>query len=218
MSDSNTIQESRTKQRFSRQQQLILLGLIGVNLCVFGAMWLMTQGSGTVSSPPTLIAGEKLELQEAYEQALALAMGWQADVQVIGATTSWQLAAGDAFTLYRPAWSFSFYSPTARRVQIVTVDHGGAQAGPEQPSVTAPQCVAVDWSMGSDDLVLVDRCTEHGLWLDQGELGKIMSQIPTTSDDPKWTVVRFLGETFQQAAPRKASNAHHAPRRGGGNE
>jgi Zn-finger nucleic acid-binding protein len=72
--------------------------------------------------------------------------------------------------------------------------------------------------LGGDDLVLVDRCPEHGLWMDQGELGKIMSQIPPTSDDPKWAVVRFLGETFQQAAPRKERKENHAPPRGGGNE
>lgn len=72
--------------------------------------------------------------------------------------------------------------------------------------------------LGGADLVLVDRCPEHGLWLDQGELGKIMSQVPPTSDDPRWTVVRFLGETFQQAAPAKKDKIRHAPRRGGGNE
>jgi hypothetical protein len=64
------------------------------------------------------------------------------------------LASGDRLTLHRPAWSFSFYSSLARRIQIVIVDARGAQAGPQQSALKAPQSVVADWDLDSSDLLL----------------------------------------------------------------
>ncbi len=38
----------------------------------------------------------------------------------------------------------------------------------------------------------IDRCPAHGIWLDRGELGQIMSGAERGSDP----ILRFLGETF----------------------
>jgi Zn-finger nucleic acid-binding protein len=42
--------------------------------------------------------------------------------------------------------------------------------------------------------VEIDRCTDHGFWLDRGELGSILSRRKPGPDESP--VVSFLGETF----------------------
>jgi Zn-finger nucleic acid-binding protein len=44
--------------------------------------------------------------------------------------------------------------------------------------------------------VEVDRCDAHGFWLDRGELGKIMRQLPSGQDSDAAVILHFLGETF----------------------
>lgn len=154
MSERAKTQSPTKKRYFSRRQKLVLLGACAINLCLYAAVLLLFQTGESPRSTPNLKAGESLELQVAYERALALALSWQPDVQLSGATTSWQLAAGDSLTLQRPAWSFSFYSPTVRQIQTVFVDQEGVQAGRRQAVSTAPQRVAPDWSLDSDELLL----------------------------------------------------------------
>jgi hypothetical protein len=148
MSDAQTGQDS------GRWQKLMLVGILVVNLCLYGMVFVWARGGRSSSKAPQLTAGESLELSEAHRQSLALALSWQPDVQLVGATASWQLASGERLTLSRPAWSFSFYSPSTRQIQIVTVDRNGAQAGPLQRVDTAPQYVSLDWNLDGDDLLL----------------------------------------------------------------
>jgi len=49
---------------------------------------------------------------------------------------------------------------------------------------------------GVADRVPIDRCREHGLWLDRDELGRIFSQLAPGSVHEEARIVRFLGETF----------------------
>lgn len=147
--------ESKTKQQFNRRQVVILLGIIVINLCLYGTMFVMSRGGkSTPRATTTVETGEPLELREFYKEAVALALGWQADAQLVSATTSWQLASGDRLTLQRPAWSFSFYSPSTNQVMVVTADQRGAQAGRQYSVSAAPQQVVSDWQLGSDDLLL----------------------------------------------------------------
>jgi hypothetical protein len=141
------------KRGFSRQQKLMIAGVFIINLCLYGGMFLLANGVSANTSAK-LAVGQKLELQAAHAQALAVALSWQPDAELVGATTSWQLAGGDRLTLHRPAWSFSFYSPAARQVQVVTVDQQGAQAGPQQTVDIPPQRAGLDWHLDSDDLLL----------------------------------------------------------------
>ena len=148
MSDAQTGQDS------GRWQKLILVGILVVNLCLYGMVFVWTRGSRSSSQAPQLTAGESLELSDAHRQSLALALSWQPDAQLVSATASWQLASGERLTLSRPAWSFSFYSPSTRQMQVVIVDRNGAQAGPRQRVDMAPQHVSLDWSLDGDDLLL----------------------------------------------------------------
>ncbi len=145
---------AQTGQDSGRWQKLMLVGILVVNLCLYGMVFVWTRGSRSSSQAPQLTAGESLELSDAHRQSLALALSWQPDAQLVGATASWQLASGERLTLSRPAWSFSFYSPSTRQVQVVMVDRNGAQAGPQQRVDTALQHVSLDWSLDGDDLLL----------------------------------------------------------------
>jgi Zn-finger nucleic acid-binding protein len=44
--------------------------------------------------------------------------------------------------------------------------------------------------------VVVDRCAQHGFWLDQGELGLLMRRLEKRTETNEGLVIEFLGETF----------------------
>ena len=54
-------------------------------------------------------------------------------------------------------------------------------------------------TVGHDPEVLIDVCSRgDGLWFDAGEVGQIITQVPSTQDvDSQGRVIRFLGEVFQ---------------------
>lgn len=155
MSEVTNTPNSEHKPLLSRRQVLILLGLALINVCLYAGLVLLQGRTESVDHPATLTDAEPVELRVAHEQALTLARRWQPDVQLVGVTTSWQLASGDQLTLHRPAWSFNFYSPTAHQIQAVIVDQRGAQTGPQRPVRKAPQSVTADWSLDSGDLLLL---------------------------------------------------------------
>ncbi len=49
---------------------------------------------------------------------------------------------------------------------------------------------------GSDTHVEVDRCPQHGFWLDRGELGTILGWLELERGTDEGLVLEFLGETF----------------------
>jgi hypothetical protein len=155
VSDKTDTPNSENKPLLSRRQVLILLGLALINLCLYAGLMLLQGKSESVDRPAPFSAAEQVELRAAHEQALALARHWQPDAQLVGVTTSWQLASGDQLTLHRPAWAFNFYSPTTHQIQAVIVDHRGAHPGPQRPVRKAPQSVTADWSLDSSDLLLL---------------------------------------------------------------
>ncbi len=54
-------------------------------------------------------------------------------------------------------------------------------------------------TVGHDPEVLIDACSRgDGLWFDAGEVGQIITQVPSAQDaDSQGRVIRFLGEVFQ---------------------
>jgi hypothetical protein len=156
MSEGIKTSSPNSGKGLSPWQKRLLVVVLVVNLGLYGAVWFLNQdtSSGRSSQKANVAVGERLALRDAYAQALALALDWQADAQLVGAAASWQMASGDSLTLNRAAWSFRFFSPTVHQIQIVEVDPRGAQAGRQQPVKEAPQAVVPDWSLGSDELLL----------------------------------------------------------------
>jgi hypothetical protein len=134
-------------------KRLLILGMVALNVFIYGAVFVWAN-KGDSSSDIKLTPVEAFDLQMAHKQALSLALVWQPDAQLVGATASWQLSSGDRLTLHQPAWSFSFYSPATSLVQVIIVDRSGAQSGPQQRVEVAPQYAKLDWNLGSDDLLL----------------------------------------------------------------
>jgi hypothetical protein len=149
-------QGSQASPHINHRQTTILLAVVLLNIVLYGALWLMSQRTQSDEPPAVQVSrsGESIALQAAFEKAEATARNWQADAQITGATTSWQVASGDQLTLQRADWSFSFFSPAAGRVQLVTVDNQGAQATRQQPARMEPKPVMPDWTLDSDDLLL----------------------------------------------------------------
>jgi Zn-finger nucleic acid-binding protein len=54
--------------------------------------------------------------------------------------------------------------------------------------------------IGQSSGVQVDRCADHGIWLDRGELGAIMRGRRTSDGSDEGVMLRFLGETFEATA------------------
>lgn len=50
--------------------------------------------------------------------------------------------------------------------------------------------------VGEPEPVELDLCAGHGLWLDRGELARVMVQLETEGFGDEHPVARFLGETF----------------------
>lgn len=144
------------RTHFGRRHILILMGLsIGV-LGVYGVLGAVMMSQHQVPAPQVQIAAtsdSSLKLSAAHQQAQALATGWQADAQVIGVASSWRLASGEQLTLHRPAWSFSFYSPAAQQVQVVTVNQTGAEATRQTLVRSALPAVQADWNVDSSELL-----------------------------------------------------------------
>ena len=49
---------------------------------------------------------------------------------------------------------------------------------------------------GVDSQVEIDRCVDHGFWLDPGELAGIMNGLKLEPGTDEGLVLEFLGETF----------------------
>ena len=149
--------EPPAERRFSRGQIWLLIGVSALIAFVYGILAAVVLGRRTEPEPGirAVETVESLKLAVARERALALASGWQPDAQLVGVNTSWQLAAGDELTFGRPTWSFRFYSPAARQIQIVMVDKGGARALRQVAVRAAPSPVEADWDLGSQDLMLI---------------------------------------------------------------
>jgi hypothetical protein len=145
----------KAKSGSQYKQRLFLLGIVIINLCLYGALYLMSRNDGSKgSNAPQLTTGEPLEFKTAFEQAAAVAETWQPDAYLTGANTSWRLAAGDRLTMYRTTWTLNFYSSSARQLRLVDVDQDGAQLGHQQRIDTVPQLVEPDMNLDSDGLIL----------------------------------------------------------------
>lgn len=61
----------------------------------------------------------------------------------------------------------------------------------------------------AEEHVEIDCCPEHGIWLDRGELGRIMGRLEPVREDRRDTdeglVLSFLGETFVAATDSAAA-------------
>jgi Zn-finger nucleic acid-binding protein len=86
-------------------------------------------------------------------------------------------------------------------------EHLGGREGDtvERGKRRCPRCPRkmkqVGMASGDGERVQIDRCDEHGIWLDRGELGAILSRTTWRGDPEEDLMLDFLGETFGRAVP-----------------
>jgi len=156
MSETQGLTDSHAAARgIGRKQVLLLTGMGAAILVIYFALGaLLLTRKPAAGAVEFAQAAEPKVLATAYQQAADLAAGWQADAQLVSAGTSWQLASGDRLTLHRPTWTFSYYSPSAGQVQMITAGGEGAELSRRTRADKAPAPVTADWSLDSDDLLL----------------------------------------------------------------
>ena len=144
-----------TRQGLGRWTTWLLLGMVIINIILYGAAFILSKQSKPTRSIPNTTASPPFSLQEAYSKSYEAASSWQSDVYLVSVTTSWRLTPQDDLTLYRSIWTFSFYSPSAGKAQTITFDPQGAQAGGIRSVDKPPYRAEADWSLNSDDLLSI---------------------------------------------------------------
>lgn len=118
----------------TRRQKLILgsLGLVTITLLLAVVYVLLTAPSGSEVTLPLPRKVYKAPVaavtaRSAYALAQELALTWRGDASLVGASASWHNATVDVFREPVP-WAFQFYSPSARRLYLISVSGGEARA------------------------------------------------------------------------------------------
>ena len=92
-----------------------------------------------------------------------------------------------------------------RSLQVADLgaDHDGSQTRSRRRCPRCPRRMEqISFELGNGELVEIDRCPDHGFWLDRGELGRIMSATEPDPDTDGGLVLEFLGETFAEDTAR----------------
>jgi hypothetical protein len=129
-----------------------------------------------------------------YPQAEAAARQWQTDVQLAGVTTSWPQTAvnlvGDPTT-----WMFRFYSPSQKRLYLVSVTPDGQVTGMPhfQTQASPPAMIDVEaWQIDAPDALAAWLDNGGGSFLGQHPGIEVLAQLSadeTREGQPVWTVV-----------------------------
>jgi hypothetical protein len=149
---------------FSRREWIVVLILVLVVVGVYGALLLLLVGSDTSipflrPAPSSSLAGnqphptppwELLTAKEAYPQAEKVAREWRSDARLSGATAAWNRPAAAELTTGRTAWGFSFVSPSAEEMAIVTVTGQQVERIQAQPVSKVQELLdAAGWQVDS---------------------------------------------------------------------
>jgi len=141
--------------KYKYRYLVIALGLLVV--VVYGALFVALTGvlRRDASAKPGFTA------KEAYPSALEAAQAWQGDAQLVSANASWRDLGPQELLEEEVSWAFTFFSPLARQIEILSVTPGGPETV-ESIDVT-PQTRVVDvglWQVDSHQVL--------GLFLDHG--------------------------------------------------
>lgn len=102
----------------------VIIGLGLLIVVVYGvfAILLVRLSPGRGAGQPGFTA------KEAYPSALKAAQAWQGDAQLVSANASWRDLAAEELLDAEVAWAFTFFSPLARQIRILSVTPNAAEA------------------------------------------------------------------------------------------
>ena len=162
-------QEGEAKRGLTAGQVAALLALIVAIAAVYALVVAAVRGRGArgdagrgaepaIATGPVVATGPTrappLPLAEAEALAREWAAGWQADAQLVGATSGWETGGADGTTRYQTDWTFRYHSAAAGALQVVMVDGQGASAAGQLPARGAPVAVEADWEFVAEDMLL----------------------------------------------------------------
>jgi hypothetical protein len=135
----------------------VIIGLGLLIVVVYGVIAVMV----VRLSPGRGVGQPGFTAKEAYPSALQAAQAWQGDVQLVSANASWRDLGPEELLGEEAAWAFTFFSPLARQIRIISVTPDGAEAV-DSIDVT-PNTRSIDvalWQVDSDQVL--------NLFLDHG--------------------------------------------------
>jgi hypothetical protein len=191
--------------RLKRRDLAILLAAWLVVAVAIVAVLILLRPFGELSRPsqsalaPTVAPTYTVEYiqvtaRSLYPQAEAAAREWQTDVQLAGVATSWPQTAvnlvGNPTT-----WMFRFYSPSQKRLYLVSVTPDGQVTGMPhfQTQTSPPAMIDVEaWQIDAPDAVAAWLDNGGGSFLGQHPGIEVLAQLSadeTRGGQPVWTVV-----------------------------
>jgi hypothetical protein len=144
---------------------LVLLALLIVVVGLAASLWLNPSRSvaPSLSSEAALVAASANQVEPMrttavqtakndYLLAYAATRNWQGDAALINATATWpQGAKASDLTPGKEAWSFIFYTPSARTTAVVSVADGAASLSPRDTPREIQPLDITGWQMDSSD-------------------------------------------------------------------
>jgi hypothetical protein len=185
-----------------RRDFLVLATFWGASACIVGFVLVLFMLRPAQSSQPVYqITPGEITALTLYPLAEEAAQGWESDVQLISASTTWNHAS--MATLEQPVeWLYRFYSPGLQRILFVIVT-------PEQEVIVRPhlnrsrrELRIVDpnnWQMDSPTAITVWLNNGGGDWLLQAPNPIVSAQLAfnSTKNSPMWTISGLDMETGQ---------------------
>ena len=195
--------------RFER----VLTGILSILLLAVAALALLLWQRGGIGSPPPLptvnaaVAPTPDIVRStallAFSSAQAEARAWQPDARLVSATATWTQGASREDLLSGMAtWDFTFESPGAGTVAILTVIEGDARLINERP---ASQTISVQDVSGwrVDSPAAVARAMQEGgeAFLNRAGVTTLTASLSTarTEDRIEWLVSlisKYTGDAF----------------------
>lgn len=177
---------------------LLLLGLGFILLAVMVGLVAYDRLVGSaVPTPVAGVASDRVSARQAFAPAAELAGGWQEDARLAAVSGYWS-AVGTQLG-GRAEWAFQFFSPSTRRLALVTVADGTAQMVRESVSpYPVPTFSAGEWRVDSDRALQA--------WWSRGG-GNLVARRPDVDlamqlrvldggvGQPVWTVVGSIADT-----------------------
>ncbi len=174
---------------------MLFLGMGLILLIVVGLLFY----NRSVERDARSLAGEMdvsgTSARQALAPAVELAVQWQEDAQLAVVSRQWLEAGKHVGT--DDGWAFQFFSPSARRLALVTVTGGTASLARESSSpYTVPTFSADEWQVDSDQAL--------GIWWERGGQNLLVRRPDATlviqlrvpeegGEHPVWTVAGFAG-------------------------
>ena len=177
---------------------LLVLGLGFVLLAVMVGVVAYDRLVGSAVPTPTAVAADdRVSARQAFAPAAELAGQWQKDARLAAVSGYW--SAVGAQLGGQTEWAFQFFSPSTRRLALITVMDGAALMVRESASPYAVPTFSVgEWRVDSDQALQAWWSRGGGNLVARRPDGDLAMQLRVPEEgtgQPVWTVVGSIAGT-----------------------